>query len=161
MRNSTAPSMDPGASVRAGLSMPWPVMARHPSTTSASPLALNYAGTRLQASSATLGVNTLYDIALASGTLTPSFKASYTRQFSGDIRQHMNYIDPVATSQTLQLASEVQGIASAGIGLAWRRRDGLQLELDYLGSLGDDHYRENALAVQVMMMFCGGCATGR
>lgn len=122
------------------------------SESASSAQALAYAKSSLNASSAALGVRTLFDIPLASGILTPSFRAQYTRQFSGDIRQGMHYADTAAAGggYSLKLAGAVHRVASAGIGLAYRSDDGLLMEIDYLGSLGDDHFRENSLFVQVL-----------
>ena len=125
------------------------------SESASSAQALAYAKSSLNASSAALGVRTLFDIPLASGILTPSFRAQYTRQFSGDIRQGMHYADTAAAGggYSLQLAGAAHRVASAGIGLAYRSDHGLLMEIDYLGSLGDDHFRENSLFVQVLRPF--------
>lgn len=110
-----------------------------------SQLALTYDKADMQAYSTAIGLSARYDIHVKSGTLSPSCRLQYTRNFSGDISQEIYYSDLGASGgiYTMSVASVPLSIESVGIGMAYRSRKGFSLEAGYLALFGTGDYMLN------------------
>lgn len=111
-------------------------------------LALSYQKADMQSYSTALGLNASYEIPLAGGTVTPSCRLQYTRNFSGDINQEMYYSDLGIPGgiYVMEISSAPQSAGSAEIGLAFRTARGILIEARYRAVIGTNDYRTNAIA---------------
>lgn len=117
--------------------------------------ALAYENVTQHSQSATAGTQVLYTIDLNYGKLIPFLKLQYTHYFTSDVGQNMRYADPGAGAGYYGLV--VNGISdhvgSGGIGLTFAGRNGISVDLGYVGSIGSDDYRSNSFFAEMRLQF--------
>ena len=118
-----------------------------------SQLALSYDNLDMTDGSASCGLSVHRDIPLASGTITFSCRAQYSRNFNGENIQDIFYSSTGVSGglYSTRSMSSAQNVGTFGVGFGYLAHNGFLLAGEYLGMLGTDGYRGNSITATLLI----------
>lgn len=117
--------------------------------------ALSYDRAVVNAQALSAGITASHEMPFAGGVLIPSSKFQHSRNRNGNIQQNVYYTDIGIGGgyYSVGATSAPQDMFKVGVGLAYQRKDGLTINLGYVGSTGSNQYRAYALKLDVGVAF--------
>jgi Autotransporter beta-domain len=116
--------------------------------------ALGYDKSKLISSSVSAGLLVSEDFAVEGGNITPSAKVEAKRNARGTLNQGIYYADTPSESTVLSMTPAPQNVQSFGLGVVYTEKSsGASLSLNWLGSVGSNAYRANAVKADVRVPF--------
>ncbi len=115
---------------------------------------LTYKSMKVSAFSGAIGLRGSIDIAISSGTLTPTARIEYKETSQGVYSQNIYYSDlGPGVSSAFGLPSTIRTMTTTALGLRFRAIGGMTFDLEYGFAFGTDAYKAQSIRAALRVPF--------